>query len=353
IFDSVETSHHRLGDVLAHASSSVDTVCKVIIREVTHEHGVLASKFQATMREYSRLLEASRVTRVTFIVIRRDSTPLYYTFRRSLGFQEDTTYRHIAPTLAYMLELPKLKNYDIDLYQGNPVSQVHVYIAREKRGARSKPLALKPRLFVRCLVLPSDINSPSLDGLSDLTMYDAERAFANCIQALEIATSDRNLPPTAASHILINFEGLKTEYSKLDSVCEQISTVHAASLFRMGVVEVEIKLFCTLRGNEQPVLMRLFVSNPTTHMLQLENYIEVEDATNPGRSILVHVTAEGDVEDTQDESSTPINQYTSAAAINVSLEVGDLAVPTPMVRSNSNWEEGSTDSLRSPNLKLR
>eukprot|EP01064_Diplonema_japonicum_P032971 TRINITY_DN6371_c0_g3_i1.p1 TRINITY_DN6371_c0_g3~~TRINITY_DN6371_c0_g3_i1.p1 ORF type:complete len:2233 (+),score=716.26 TRINITY_DN6371_c0_g3_i1:57-6755(+) len=345
VFDSVVDVLSGLGDVISHAHGTTDTICKVFVREVKHTHGQLSSEFSKIIGEYVRMLQSSTITRVTFVVIANNKSPLYYTYRRSLDFAEDATYRHIAPSLAHMLELQKLKNYDIQLYKGNPVNQVHVYVAREKEGIRPRPIKTKPRFFVRTLVLPSDINSPSADAMSELTMYDAERVVANCINALEIATSDKSLEQTTANHIFIAFEGLKTEYNKVESVVNQISTVHASPLFRLGIVEVEIKLFCLLPGSDKPVLMRLFISNPTTHALSMESYIEVDDAQTPGKSVLVHVTPDGSIED-----GTPLSLKARESSF-TSVAIGKLDVPTPIGRSNSLWEEGSSgtgDSLRSP-----
>eukprot|EP01059_Diplonema_ambulator_P034906 TRINITY_DN8056_c3_g1_i2.p1 TRINITY_DN8056_c3_g1~~TRINITY_DN8056_c3_g1_i2.p1 ORF type:complete len:2237 (+),score=945.33 TRINITY_DN8056_c3_g1_i2:426-7136(+) len=351
IFDNAEDVLKGLGDVIQQAPKSVDSICKVFVREKKHTHGKLSSEFTKVINEYKRMLQSSTITRVTFVVITNNKSPLYYTYRRSLDFAEDATYRHIAPSLAHMLELQKLKNYDIELYKGNPVNQVHVYIAREKEGMRPRPLKTRPRFFVRTLVLPSDINSPSADALSELTMYDAERVIASCINALEIATSDRSLDDTAANHIFIAFEGLKTEYTKIESVVNQISNVHASPLFRLGIVEVEIKLFCLLPGSEKPVLMRLFISNPTTHALCMESYIEIEDSQSPGRSVLVHVTPEGSI----DEEDTPLSLKAKERMPSLTVPIGSLDFPTPIGRSltgsSQMWEEGSTgtgDSLRSP-----
>eukprot|EP01060_Flectonema_neradi_P003439 TRINITY_DN12209_c0_g1_i1.p1 TRINITY_DN12209_c0_g1~~TRINITY_DN12209_c0_g1_i1.p1 ORF type:complete len:2240 (+),score=525.55 TRINITY_DN12209_c0_g1_i1:150-6869(+) len=332
-FDSVVEVRSRLGTVLKHLSLPADgddTILKVLVRERVHQHGVLCQEFSTIVSEQLRLLQSTTITRITFVVVRSGASPLYYTYRRSLGFSEDTTYRHIAPTLAYMLELPKLQNYNIQLYQGNPVNQVHVYVAKEKSGARPKPVPVRPRLFVRALVLPSDIPVGQAAGeeMSDLTMYDAERVVASCIHALEIATSDKNLEATAANHIFIAFEGLKTEYNKIEQVVQKITEVHSAPLVRLGIIEVEIKLFCLLPGSEKPVMMRLFISNPTTHSLVMESYIEVEDSQAPGKSVLLHVTPEGSVEE---EVASHQADQSSLSTMNI----GKLDVPTPIFRSNS------------------
>eukprot|EP01061_Rhynchopus_euleeides_P029516 TRINITY_DN483_c0_g2_i1.p1 TRINITY_DN483_c0_g2~~TRINITY_DN483_c0_g2_i1.p1 ORF type:complete len:2278 (+),score=1112.95 TRINITY_DN483_c0_g2_i1:484-6834(+) len=359
IFDSAEEALVHFGDILSRLDNKIDTVCKIIVRESQKQQQTpMLGQLQKIVTEYKRMLQSTKITRVTFLVITDGKAPLYFTFRKSLGFEEDTTYRYIAPSLAHMLELQKLRNYDIELYQGTPVSlsQVHVYVSREKRGMRTKPVPTLPRLFVRTLIVPSDIDStapPAADGLSELTMYDAERVVAGCINALEIATADRNVPPTAANHIFIAFEGLKADYSVVETVAQKITGVHASSLQRLGIIEVEIKLFCTLPSSDKAVLMRVFLSNPTTHALTSESYIEVEDSSHSGRSILVHVTKDGSVEEDLSEQLTP---SPAGQARDVAVKVGKLDVPTPIGRSNSyQWDDGSADadSQRSPQTLYR
>jgi hypothetical protein len=42
---------------------------------------------------------------MTFLVVQREGFPKYFTFRASLGYVEDTIYRHLEPALAFQLEV--------------------------------------------------------------------------------------------------------------------------------------------------------------------------------------------------------------------------------------------------------
>eukprot|EP01065_Artemidia_motanka_P019441 TRINITY_DN230_c0_g1_i1.p1 TRINITY_DN230_c0_g1~~TRINITY_DN230_c0_g1_i1.p1 ORF type:complete len:2230 (+),score=810.54 TRINITY_DN230_c0_g1_i1:78-6767(+) len=354
----VEARLHLL--ILRSMSSEINTVLKVIMREDKHTHGVLAAEFSRIMKENLRSLQTTQVSRVTFIVVGINSTPRYYTFRKSLGFMEDATYRHIAPTQAYMLELPKLRNYDIELYQGNPIPQVHVYFARERPELRRGP-AVCPRLFVRALVLPSDVNAPrGSPGLQRLTMYDAERVIADCIHALEIATADRSLDSTGANHVFIAFEGFAAPFSEIETVVQKISELHGSAFHQVGVVEIEVKIRCVgLAGADEAVPMRFLVRNPTTHALELEGYIEVEDSQAPRRSVLMHLGQDSTSE--QPEAGSAENLSPALRRLGSSHAVGDLGLrhgPTPISRSYSAlaWEEGSqlsADSGTSMRMQVR
>eukprot|EP01063_Lacrimia_lanifica_P030325 TRINITY_DN480_c0_g1_i10.p1 TRINITY_DN480_c0_g1~~TRINITY_DN480_c0_g1_i10.p1 ORF type:complete len:2208 (+),score=1258.07 TRINITY_DN480_c0_g1_i10:92-6715(+) len=348
VFDSAEDCLQGLGAVLQRCPTcSSDKILDVVIRAGAEK--ATAAAFQNVVAEYKRMFLSAGINRVTFLVVAEGQHPLYFTFRRVTDFKEDTTYRNVAPSLAHMLELQKLRNYNIELYQGNPVSNVQVYVCKEKAGLRAKAMATKPRLFVRTLVLPSDLATTTTaeSGLTQLTMYDAERVMANCINALEIATSDRSLEPATANHVFIAFHGLEADYAGIESVCKKIMTVHASSLFRLGISEVEIKVFCKLPGSDQAVLLRLFVSNPTTHSLNVECYVEIEGDAQ-GKSVLVHVAPDGTL--AEDGEQSPEN---AKAADAFAVTVGTLDAPTPVGRNGvaAAWEEGSqgtADSLRSP-----
>ena len=43
------------------------------------------------------------IRRVTFLAVQREGFPKYFTFRASLGYQEDTIYRHLEPALAFQV----------------------------------------------------------------------------------------------------------------------------------------------------------------------------------------------------------------------------------------------------------
>jgi hypothetical protein len=55
-------------------------------------------------------LHARDIRRVTFLVVQRDGFPKYFTFRASLGYAEDTIYRHLEPALAFQLEVRATTN---------------------------------------------------------------------------------------------------------------------------------------------------------------------------------------------------------------------------------------------------
>ncbi len=87
------------------------------------------------------------VRRVTVVCSRVGRVPKYYTFRRRLGFTEDTLLRHAEPASAHLLEIRKLANYDITLHPTD-TPDIHLYYAVE-RNRRVDPHQC---FFVRSVV---------------------------------------------------------------------------------------------------------------------------------------------------------------------------------------------------------
>eukprot|EP00756_Hemistasia_phaeocysticola_P027426 Hpha_TRINITY_DN16118_c1_g13::TRINITY_DN16118_c1_g13_i1::g.8204::m.8204/K11262/ACACA; acetyl-CoA carboxylase / biotin carboxylase 1 len=349
----VESRFHLL--VMRSMSAKGSTVLEVFVRETKeHTHGVLASEFARVLKDNLRSLQTTQVSRVTFTLVSSGRTPRYYTFRKQDDFVEDATYRHIAPSLAYMLELPKLRNYDIQLYRSNPIPQVHVYIAKERPGTRRGP-AQPPRLFVRTAVLPSDVSTGDPEKFKKLGLFDAERVIADCVHALEIATADRSLPQSRGNHVFVAFEGLVARYSDMDYVIQKLAELHGSSFYAVGVIEIEIKIRCTgLAGEKEKeaVPMRWYVRNPTTKALEVETYIEVEDSQQPGRSILVHLHPDGSAanheESVGDGRVSPVLKRLDSVLVgNLGLR-GGVATPSgSRLRHGTSWEDLSTFSAES------
>lgn len=346
--------------VMRAMSAKGNCVLEVFVRENReHMHGVMAGEFQKVLKENLRALQATQVTRVTFTMVAAGRPPRYYTFRKKDAFAEDTMYRHIAPSLAYMLELPKLRNYDIELYRSNPIPQVHVYIAKERAGTRRGP-PQPPRLFVRTAVMPSDVAGGEPEKFKQLGLFDAERVMADCVHALEIATADRTLPQSRANHVFVTFEGLMARYSDMDYVIGKIAELHGASFYAVGVIEIEIKIRCTGLAGEaekEAVPMRWFVRNPTTKALEVETFIEVEDSQSPGRSILVHFDQDRGSKAPEDSGrdSPKLPRVDSVLVGNLGLR-GDVSTPGGRLKRtpfSASWEELSALSADSDGGAIR
>jgi hypothetical protein len=80
------------------------------------DHAGLLNTFASFLKSQAAALREKSVLQVTLIVPLSSGSPLYYTFNSERDFDEDTTYRHIEPSLGYLLEIHRLnKNYDIQV----------------------------------------------------------------------------------------------------------------------------------------------------------------------------------------------------------------------------------------------
>ena len=106
---------------------------------------VIASQLQGDVNNKISMLQAKNINRLTIIVKTFGMQARLFTFRSRLGYKEDLLYRHIAPQLAYHLELARLKRYNLQSCRSNN-SRVVVYHAIEKG---KKSATADRRLFVR------------------------------------------------------------------------------------------------------------------------------------------------------------------------------------------------------------
>ncbi|CAN0473727.1 unnamed protein product, partial [Discosporangium mesarthrocarpum] len=66
------------------------------------------------------------------------SIPGIFTFRAVSDFVEDSLFRHIEPSHAFHLDLPRLSNFYIRVANTSLIEggNVHVYVARPKDGGK-------------------------------------------------------------------------------------------------------------------------------------------------------------------------------------------------------------------------
>ncbi|KAI8854496.1 carboxyl transferase domain-containing protein [Chytridium lagenaria] len=70
-------------------------------------------EFAGIVDMHKAAMRAHSIRRITFMVIRENKFPRYYTFKEPGDYLEDEVIRHIEPAMAYQLELQRLQNFDI------------------------------------------------------------------------------------------------------------------------------------------------------------------------------------------------------------------------------------------------
>ncbi|KAJ1555692.1 acetyl-coenzyme-A carboxylase, partial [Cladochytrium tenue] len=226
----------------------------------------LVERFRAAMR-------AHRVRRVTFLVVRRNQFPRYFTFKEHLQYGEDQVIRHIEPAMAYQLELQRLQNFDIKpCFVGD--RRLHIYHAVGK----SNPTDV--RFFVRAIVYPGQEMTGARATHEYLTSEGA-RTLTDIMDALEIVA--QQYPNTDCNHLFINFvPTFEVDPQVVGQSLKEFVDRHGRRLWKNRVTAAEVRLVRQAAGGAaQP--LRFVVSSKTGFVSRVEVYQEVRDVAGVQR----------------------------------------------------------------------
>lgn len=297
----------------------------------------------------SELATKAGIKAFTFIVAphlssESSSYPGFYTFRVKDGFREDTIFRHIDPPMAFQLELSRLSNFNISRFD-YPTRTVHVFYAqdkafcskaRPKRPPSSSPITrfnadtagnvnnvdcpeipqslpqtdarspgkvssdhsnnvfeaerdVDARFFVRAVIRHADVYSNSRNG-SVVSIPEAERAFIEALDAVEMARCDRRLKRTDFNHIFLNvIPSVNVDIDDVEAICRRMFQRYAKRCWSLCVFAVEIRVCATvaLKSDATSTIpLRFLLFNPTGHDLKVESYLESSDPETGLKKIL-------------------------------------------------------------------
>lgn len=309
------------------------------------------SKFCCADRSRKALASKIGIKAFTFIVAPPPSSelltyPSFYTFRVKDNFREDPIYRHIDPPMAFQLELSRLSNFVITRFD-YPNRAIHVFYAQDKAvsgnvhskkppvpgtGARLKqsekqtdlnegvapPHSLQrkrglstflvgkvssdglsyshqaerdvdARFFVRAVVRHADVISHPRDG-SAVSIPEAERAFIDALDAVEMARCDRRLKRTDFNHIFLNvIPPVAVDIDDVEAICRRMFQRFATRCWSLCVFAVEIRICAVvaLKSDASSIIpLRFLLFNPTGHDLKVESYLESVDPETGQEKIL-------------------------------------------------------------------
>lgn len=233
---------------------------------------------RATLASSKDALRACSIRSVTVVFMRPDFSHRFFTFPAAMEFDENPIHRHIDPALAYQLELERLKDFTLARYP-TKADSTHVFYATH---------ASDQRFYARSLVRSTELLSSS----SGLSMPQAERAFAEALAVLEQAmTSDSgDYETTDMNHVFLNLlqtveapKGVTVDDMLADFllIFKRIWATNTAQMDKIRVTDVEVRVsISTPFAGVTPIRMTL--SNPTTHSLQVHAYVEVHDEASGG-----------------------------------------------------------------------
>jgi acetyl-CoA carboxylase/biotin carboxylase 1 len=254
------------------SEDDLTNVCNIAIRDIENlSDDEIIPRLQALVTEYKSELLARNVRRVTFICGHTDGTyPGYFTFRGPT-FEEDQSIRHNEPALAFQLELGRLSKFKIKpVFTEN--RNIHVYEATGK-GIDSDKVVDK-RYFTRAVVRPGRLKDeiPTAEYL----ITETDRLVNDICDALEIIGNNNS----DLNHIFINFVPVFNLQPK--DVEEQIAGFlerFSRRFLRLRITGAEIRILCTDPDSGMPYPLRVFITNTSGYVVQVESYVEKKSRT--------------------------------------------------------------------------
>ena len=227
------------------------------------------------------VLEKRGVRRVSIMICRRATYPMYFTFREIDGsWKEERAIRHVEPALAFQLELSRLSNYNL-----TPIfvesKQLHIYhgVARENQ--------LDNRFFIRALVRPGRVRG----GISmpKYLISETDRLVTSILDSLEVVGAKHR--SADCNHIFINFiYNLPVTYSDVLEAISGFIERHGKRLWRLHVTGSEIRIVLEdEEGNVIPV--RCVIENVSGFIVNFHGYQEIQ--TDKGTTILKSIGEKG------------------------------------------------------------
>ena len=232
------------------------------------------NRFRDILRSRAEKLNERGIRRCSIILSTcRGEFPLTFTFRARDGFEEDVIYRHMEPALAFQLELSRMSLFDL-----RPIpcanQNLHLYFGAAKK-VRDNQEVTDYRFFIRSIVRHSDFVTKEasfeyMEKASEIQLLEA-------LDELELAFSNQNRR-TDCNHIFLNFvPTVIIEPQKIEESIRTIVLRHGVRLWKLRVLQAEVKLIIRATTDSPTIPLRLFLSNESGISLDFHMYREVTD----------------------------------------------------------------------------
>lgn len=294
LVDKFSTSTMTASDRAQYMTSSAEAKCpddepiyvmNIALRAETYEKDDedLSARYQAFCSSKKQILSMRSIRRITFVILKRTLWPKYFTYRARDDFVEDKIYRHLEPALAFQLEITRMKNFDLEAI---PIDnhRLHLYLGKAKQVARGHEVT-DYRFFVRVIIRHTDLMSK--EASYEYIQNEAERTLLEAMDALEVAFSHPFSSRTDCNHIFLNFVPTLTlmDPSRLEDTVRGMVMRYGSRLWKLRVLQAELKMTIRLNQNGNRIPMRLFLTNESGYYLDISMYREETD-THTGKVTL-------------------------------------------------------------------
>ncbi|KAJ3082689.1 acetyl-coenzyme-A carboxylase [Rhizoclosmatium hyalinum] len=224
--------------------------------------------FSEIVKSLGTTLRSQRVRRVTFMLVRKNAFPRYFTFKEQADYQEDEIIRHIEPAMAYQLELQRLQLFDVKpCFIDNRRLQIYHAVGK------SNPA--DSRFFVRAIVYPGHKVSGE-HSTHEYLLSEGLRILTDIMDALDIVSA--KYPNTDCNHIFINFiPTFQLDISAIRQSIKEMVDRNRRRLWKGRVNSAEVR-FIRQTGNGSAKPIRYCISSDSGFVVRLEEYQETRDA---------------------------------------------------------------------------
>ncbi|XP_077168889.1 acetyl-CoA carboxylase 1 isoform X2 [Paroedura picta] len=248
----------------------------------------LAAMFREFTQSKKSVLIDHGIRRLTFLVAQKDfrkqvyyevdqrfhrEFPKFFTFRARDKFEEDRIYRHLEPALAFQLELNRMRNFDLTAI---PCAnhKMHLYLGAAKVEAGAE--VTDYRFFVRAIIRHSDLVTK--EASFEYLQNEGERLLLEAMDELEVAFNNTNVR-TDCNHIFLNFvPTVIMDPSKIEESVRSMVMRYGSRLWKLRVLQAELKINIRLTPTGKAVPIRLFLTNESGYYLDISLYKEVTDS---------------------------------------------------------------------------
>jgi len=227
----------------------------------------LPADMEAFIATHKPRLDALGVKFVNVLAYANLELPSYYTYHSSKDFAEDKLYRGERPTVAHLLELARLENYDLTRLP-TVNRDLHMYVG-ESSAMKGKRGPAK-HLLLRRLSHSKD----AMDG-------GLERVLNKAVEALSLSMMDSRSKGVSSSRIYVNFlpfleeENFGVAVTQLKAKLLDFISRESASLLSRRVDEIEIRV----RVGKEKVPLRLMATSTSGQWLKVDMYKEYLEPT--------------------------------------------------------------------------
>uniref|UniRef100_A0A8C5T0B0 Acetyl-CoA carboxylase beta n=1 Tax=Laticauda laticaudata TaxID=8630 RepID=A0A8C5T0B0_LATLA len=272
-------------------------ILNVAVRWADHqEDEELVPIFRAFAQSKNNILVDYGLRRITFLITQQVSEKIYvcvkyiymkrefpkfFTFRARDEFAEDHIYRHLEPALAFQLELNRMRNFDLTAVPcANHKMHLYLGAAKVEEGTEVTDY----RFFIRAIVRHSDLITK--EASFEYLQNEGERLLLEAMDELEVAASNTSVR-TDCNHIFLNFvPTVVMDPSKIEESVRSMVMRYGSRLWKLRVLQAEVKINIRLMPTAQAVPVRLFLTDESGYYLDISLYKEVSD-TSTG-SIMFH-----------------------------------------------------------------